>query len=235
MSSSLSGALSGRHVVGVPVICPLDSVKPNPWNPNQHTLRIFESLKHGLRTDGWLASQALLVWGTDQDGQTKNLIIDGEHRWRAAFELDMTEAPMVFLHGLPEAKAKALTIAMNQRRGEFDAAQLEELVRSIQYDVEDLGQDLGLGEEDLMRMLAEAPAELPAPSVVEASPPKEQEAPDPLAGGKMSPVRMVQLFLDEQTQPVFRQAAKELAARWGTKTITDTVFRAVIEAAKGAP
>ena len=85
----------------------LDSVKPNPWNPNTMSDEMKESLLYGLKRDGWLASQALLIWGTDEKGERQDLIIDGEHRWLAATGEGLQKGPMVFLDGLSAAEAKA--------------------------------------------------------------------------------------------------------------------------------
>ena len=46
-----------------------------------------------------------------------------------------------------------------------------------------------------------------------------------------SNVRMVQLFLNDETEPVFMEMLKQLGKRYGTGNITDTVFRAVMQEA----
>ena len=53
------------QVKGKVVLKSLQSVSPNDWNPNRMTPHMQESLSYGLHTDGWLASQALLIWGKD--------------------------------------------------------------------------------------------------------------------------------------------------------------------------
>lgn len=144
-----------RGVVGVVVMAPLDSVRPNGWNPNQMSKQMEKSFREGLRKDGWLASQALLIWESDENGVSKGLIIDGEHRWTAARELGLTEGPMVHLRNLPEAEAKALTIKMNQKRGEFNEGSLTALLESIapSFDVGELGVELGFEQSAVDKML----------------------------------------------------------------------------------
>lgn len=110
----------------------LSSVAPNGWNPNRLTERLMASLEHGMRTEGWLASQPLLIWGTDENGDVKNLIIDGEHRWHTAKKVGFKQGPMVVLDGLSEIQAKALTVKLDQRRGSFDPAELGELMRELE-------------------------------------------------------------------------------------------------------
>lgn len=148
-----------RGIVGEVVVRPLASVKLNGWNPHRIPPHLYESLKHGLKTDGWLAAQALLVWGTDERGERRDTVIDGEHRWRAATELGMVEGPMVFLDGLTLAQAKAHTVKMDSRRGSFQEDRLAELLRDVGADVVgDVSLDLGLAREDVDRMLADHPA-----------------------------------------------------------------------------
>lgn len=158
---------AGPAVRGVAVLRPLADVVANPWNPNRMTDHMFRSVVHGLKTDGWVASQALLVWGTDETGATRNTIIDGEHRWRAAQEAGFTAGPMVFLDGVSELEAKALTVKLNQKRGDWDDELLGPLLRELaEAKPPDMAMDLGIMEEDLAWLLAppktpEEPASTP--------------------------------------------------------------------------
>lgn len=142
-------------VKGEVVMRPLSSVKPNKWNPNRMTAEQMESVAHGFRTDGWLVSQSLLIWGKDDTGAEHNVIIDGEHRFTVAKKVGIKEGPMVFLDGLTEAQAKALTIKMNQKRGDFDSASLAELITELSegYDDDSMAIDLGFGQAEIDSML----------------------------------------------------------------------------------
>jgi hypothetical protein len=42
-----------KGIVGKVVIKALSNVRPNDWNPNEMDGFTFESLKQGLREDGW--------------------------------------------------------------------------------------------------------------------------------------------------------------------------------------
>jgi hypothetical protein len=193
---------------------------------------VYASLRHALEQDGWLASQSLLVWGTDDTGARRDLIIDGEHRWTVARELGFTHGPVVFLDGITEARAKALTIAMNNRRGEFDDALLAELVQSIQAEIDaaNLALDLALADDDLMKMLAVEPVEV---SLDIDAAPAAQPAQPLGVGAPASSVRMVQLFFDSTTIEPFNAACAKLSRVFGTKTVTDTVAVAVQRMAAG--
>ena len=146
------------HVRGKVVTFTLDKLKPNGWNPNVVTPEKMASIEYGFRTDGWLASQALLVWRKDDAGKIQNVIIDGEHRWKAARTVGLADGPVVFLDGVSETEAKALTIKLNQKRGEWDEDALGKLLREVQGSSEDLGLDFGFDDRELGRLLAEAGA-----------------------------------------------------------------------------
>lgn len=173
-------------VRGVAVLRPLADVVANPWNPNRMSDHMFRSVVHGLKTDGWVASQALLVWGTDETGATRNTIIDGEHRWRAAQEAGFTAGPMVFLDGVSELEAKALTVKLNQKRGEWDDELLAGLLRELQDSAPpdlDLSLDLGIEREVMATLAAAAEAQPPAEPPARADPTPPEEFPDMAAEG----------------------------------------------------
>jgi len=145
-----------------PKILQLSTVRKNSWNPTSITAAERERIKHGLETDGWILSQSLLVWGTDDKGARRNVIIDGEQRHTVALELGRTRGPMVFLDGLTEAEAKALTIKMLARRaggaGAFDMTKLAASIPSIRAELPgpNLALDLGL-DPAFFRRLTEPP------------------------------------------------------------------------------
>jgi hypothetical protein len=216
------------RLVGKPVVRALDDVKPNQWNPNKMTEFMMKSFESTMLSDGWLMSQALLIWGTDEKGKQKDVIIDGEHRWTVAKKIGLKRGPMVFLEGVTEAEAKALTIKMNQKRGSFDEDGLGALIRDINASlaVENLALNLGIEEENFMAYLAEPEVVLPGPEI------EEEEAGGP--GKTIFPqtdVRMVQLFLTAKTHDEFAGYMKKLATVYGTKNVTETTMEAVRRAA----
>lgn len=222
-------ALTGGKVVGAVESRALADVRPNDWNPNRMTPETYEALTYGLRNDGWLASQALLIWGTDDHGVVRNLIIDGEHRYRVAKDLGFVKGPMVFLSGVSEAKAKALTVAMNQKRGTFDEAELVELLQSIQFDVPDLADNLGIQNDELMVLLQVSAQSLDLLDEPTTKPEGGAAEEEKSGGGTAPPadVRMVQLFFSGAMHAEFTQLVTELRKDYDTKTVTDTVLEAV--------
>lgn len=101
---------------------PTGSLKPNKWNPNVMSPDMLASLMVGMQRDGFIG--ALLI----QKGT--GVIIDGEHRWICSKRLGMKTVPAIEL-AVDDAKAKELTIALNQKRGYFDEEKLAALVQEI--------------------------------------------------------------------------------------------------------
>jgi len=237
MAAKKKAADESPRVVGTVVSTPLAKVKPNTWNPNTMDTFTRDSLKQGLKTDGWLSSQALLVWGKDEKGKQRNVIIDGEHRFLVAQELGFVDGPMVFLNGLAEAQAKALTIKMNQKRGKWDEDLLSALVRELeesgQVDAANMSLELGIQQEALMGMLAAPAIEVELGDVGDITAPTSPEGSN--AGIPASNVRMVQLFFDDKTIAEYNERIRRLATEFGTKTVTDTTLEAVRRASSTTP
>ncbi len=220
-----TGPREKPHVLGDLVkITPLADVRPNTWNPNGMTPFMKASLKHGLQRDGWLLSQALTIWGTDEKGRRKNIIINGEHRWTVGNELGFKLVPMCFLEKITENEAKRLTVALNRKRGENDPRRLGEVLRAIQYELPegDMSMTLGIEQPDLMKLLAEPAAPIPQPEVPAGKGRDELPADIPASG-----VRMVQLFFDEAQHREFDKLVKSLAQTYRITDATATVLEAV--------
>lgn len=206
----------------------IGKVKPNDWNPNRMTPFMRQSLKEGLRVDGWLRSHSLLVWRSDENGKIKNIIIDGEHRWEVAKELGFEEAPMVFMHRLTEAAAKSLTVKIDAKRGEFDKKDLAQVIREIQAelgtDVPGLSMSLGIEQQTLMSYLAMAPIDTGSAGEREGviGPP-----PGDVGSGMGTHVKMVQLFFSKEQHDEYIGLVKKLAPAFETKNVSDTTLEAM--------
>lgn len=154
---------NGEHFPGDDAIVEdLDLVQPNWWNPNEMPSDTFESLKHGMKTKGWPKSEPLFVWATDETGKVRNIIVDGEHRWKAARALGWEQGPMVFARGMTEADAKKWTIALDQKRGRWNEDGLRALVREFSgEESKTLALDLGFSNDALAALIAKEPDSLP--------------------------------------------------------------------------
>lgn len=125
----------------------IDLLKPNDWNPNEMTDEMLESVKYGIRKEGFLTP--ILAQAST------NKIIDGEHRYQAAKSLGLKEVLVQYID-VSDLQAKKLTLAMNNRRGHNEAAKLDSLLSDIKSMDDDLkGIELGFSE-DYFNQLVEA-------------------------------------------------------------------------------
>jgi ParB/RepB/Spo0J family partition protein len=135
---------------------PTDSLQPNPYNPNQQSLADFDLLVKSMQEDGF--TTPIAVNDGTLDPTLKDMIIDGEHRWRAAFVLKMPTVPIVYL-AKDQAGMRASTIRHNRARGHHDQL-LESLVlkdlAESGVSAEELQEGLGVDPVELEVMLAKA-------------------------------------------------------------------------------
>lgn len=201
------------QVTGEVVIRPLADVKPNDWNPNKMTPFQMESLKQGFRDDGWLASQSLLIWGSDEKGRKKNIIINGEHRWTAAQELGFIEAPMVFLERISKAEAMALTIRVDQKHGEPNEAKLAKLIGGLKDNLSTPNFELSIGIEKkaLEKLLATRDVD-------------PDEA--PITSSMAAHAQQVPLFFSKEQHAEFSTFCRALGKKYKTLTVSETVLAA---------
>jgi hypothetical protein len=215
-------ALSGTPAT----LAPLASVRPNDWNPNEMTNFEKRSVAEGFRRDGWVQSQALLIWRTDENGREQNVIIDGEHRWDIAKnKLKMTHGPMVYMDGITRAEAKALTIKLDAKRGRFNPEKLGFVVR-------DIAPELRLPEEELALSLGIEQDRLAGYLLPEGE--EQTGVIGELPSGQTAQVRMVQLFFKPEDHEAFSKLVKDLAVRFKTNNVTDTIGEAVRRAHKAS-
>ena len=150
---------------------------------------------------------------------------------------------MVALHELSEAKAKALTIAMNQKRGAFDEDGLASILAELGEgrDRDDLALDVGIRSSDLSALLDDVAGELAAP-LTEFTP---APLPTGLSGsssysgsptGASAPsvppptiqaMKMVQVLFSDTDFAEFNRLINDLARFYGLRTVSDVVLEAL--------
>ena len=203
-------------------------VVANPWNPNRMTPEMLDSLRSDFRNEGYIAAQAVLVWGKDDAGKTRNMIIDGEHRWTAASQEGFAKIPMVFLDGLSESEAKALTIKMNQKRGQFVEELLAPVVQGLQETIEAGAMaDLGFDQKQLDKLLSFS-------SDVGGG--KAKSKGTERVGSPVDPasVRVVQLFYDNDGAAKFDASMEKLVKEYGNENASEVVIEAMRREAERA-
>ena len=207
----------------------------DPENPRAHDQRNIEAIAASLREHGQV--EPLLVQ------RSSKMIIAGNGRAEAMRSLGWGEAHVVLLD-VDDVQARKLSIQLN-RSGElatWDEAvltkHLQELGALADFDVGAMGFD----DDELEQLVAaygDASEELamePPPAGDDGAPGEPAQG-DELADGTApapmpnSGVRMVQLFLNDETIDPFQLAVRKLAKAWGCDNITDTVEQAVLRAA----
>lgn len=134
---------------------PVSQLKTNSYNPNQQSLDNFELLCKSIQEDGFTLPVVVNSGITDES--LRDMIIDGEHRWRAALVLAMPEVPIIY-KDMSEGEMRASTLRHNKARGHHDhlleAQIIKELVGEI--GVEELSAHLNMDSVELDIMLEKA-------------------------------------------------------------------------------
>lgn len=213
----------------------LSDLVPDPENPRVHDERNLDAIVASLKEHGQV--EPLLIQ------KSTNMVIAGNGRREAMTKLGWTKATVAVVD-VDDKAARRLSIALN-RSGElagWDDGILAKHLQSLnEFGADDAWLDgLGFNESEMNDLvnsfgevvaeLSMAPPDVPEPAEADGL---EVEA-DPTNDGTMAPapmptsgVRMVQLFLTDETIEPFQIAVRKLAKLWGTDNVTDTVEKAV--------
>ena len=126
-------------------VLPVGEILRPAKNPNKMTEFMFHSLVEGIKKDGFIYPVVLR--------KENKLIIDGDHRYLAAIECGMKEIPVIMLD-VSEQDAVKIGIALNQKKGYFDYAELREVLLEVlpEADMATLSMDIGFTEIELQRL-----------------------------------------------------------------------------------
>ena len=165
-------------------------------------------------------------------------VIAGHTRLKAALDLGLKSVPVRFLD-ISTKQAELLSLADNRLNelAKWDDQGVAQVIHRAMADTDFDAAGLGWDEEELFQIVAEIEGEIEEVSIL---------PPEPGAGGGVMPeadtedismfptshVRMVQLFLNADTSPVFLARVAQLGAHYQTENITDTVFKAIELAAE---
>ena len=125
-------------------IVKINEVYPNDYNPNVMDEKTFILVKRSIIEEGMIGG--IIV----REEKGKLIIIDGEHRWKAAKELGFEEIPVIILDkDLPESMIA--TINFNKLKGEFDTLKLAGVIAEINkvYSLEEIEEKLGYTKEEI--------------------------------------------------------------------------------------
>ena len=179
----------------------VDQVKPNSYNPNRQSEHDFELLVRSMREDGF--TQPVLV--------LKDLtIVDGEHRWRAAKELGITEIPVVRVDMTAE-QMRISTLRHNKARGSHDVEMEAQVLRDLrELGALDWAQDsLMISDIEMQRLLED----IPAPEALESEEFTEawNPAPDDRQGDNSVQGVPIRQDMTPEASDALRSAEKKIA------------------------
>jgi len=190
----------------------IDKIVPYARNPrkNQDIDKVASSIKeYGFQ-------QPLVL---DKD----NIIIVGHTRFSAAKKLGLKKIPCLIADKLTNAQVKAYRIADNRvaEESKWDNELLNLELIELQKDNIDL-ENLGFESAELEKIFANDDPLFVAPQQAET-----QETPQEIEDFIPSQVRMIQLFLNSESEPKFKEMINSLQDRYNTDNLTDTVYKAI--------
>ncbi len=101
----------------------VEEFQPNVYNPNRQSETEFELLCRSMSEDGF--TTPILVQ------QDTNVIIDGEHRWRAARAIGLEQIPVVYA-AMDDVEMRIATLRHNRARGTEDLTLTAQVVKQLE-------------------------------------------------------------------------------------------------------
>ena len=183
----------------------IDTIKPYEKNPRKNE-KAIEKVAESLSEFGW--QQPIVV---DEDF----IVLAGHTRLSAAKALGFSEVPVYVAKGLSEAQKKSYRIADNKTSeyAEWD----KDLLTLTAFSLDEIAKfsDDFLDWEDS-----------------EENEEEEIDHDDLLKDLNSAHVKMVLLYLNTETEPVFREMSEKLQEHFGTENLSDTIFKVVEDAHK---
>lgn len=123
----------------------IDRLYANDWNPNAMDEKTYELAKLSILEEGF---------SDPVDVDPTGRILDGEHRWRIAKDLGMTQIP-VFVKERYDDDAKITTIRKDRTHGEPDLVRLAEIVGDLvdEFGQQEVERRLGYDENEQQAFL----------------------------------------------------------------------------------
>jgi len=194
----------------------LSEIKPYEFNPRKNE-KAIEKVAASLSEFGW--KQPIVV-------DEQNVVLAGHTRLAAAISLNYEVAPVVVADGLTDAQKAAYRIADNKTAeySEWDKDLLQkEFARLIELDANLTSTSFSLEDiagfsEDFLEWDDDDEFEN-----------EESETSEENLLGELNSahVKMVLIYLNTETEPVFRQMSEKLQEHFGTENLSDTIFKVV--------
>lgn len=190
--------------------------KLKPWEENPRVIdaQRMEQLKRSLEADAGMLEVRPLVALPD------GTVIMGNQRLAAAQALGWEKIPVAYVN-LDATTARSWAIRDNQSYGEWEPADLSEMLRELRdNEVVDLDV-LGFREDELDELLRQRDAD-PRPPL----PADPSRTPPPGSTTQVSLTEIV-LLIPKDRKPAWDAHVLQLREAWGTPSTVDTVLRAV--------
>lgn len=190
----------------------INEIKPYKNNPREIPIEAVEKVMKSIKEFG--NNQPIVL---DQD----NVIVVGHTRWKALKNLGKNKA-FVLKRNFSKQEATAYRI-MDNRSGD-ESKWEKDLLKQELLALQDANFDIdltGLGFDEIQNFTEEKLEFKPTNDLKTDINLDDIQAPT-------STVKMVQLFLDTETEQKFKQMIKELQVEYNKDNLTDTVF-AVVE------
>lgn len=176
------------------------------YNPRELSKKQHQELTESITKFGLV--DPIII---NTNSSRKNIIVGGHQRYEICKQLGMKTVPCVEID-MSEEKEKELNIRLNKNHGQWDFE-----ILANNFDVDNL-IDWGFTEKEI---------KFSTPEINEIEQDESISFDDNGEDYMPSQVRMVQLFLDSNNEPVFKEMCQKLADSYNTKNLTDTIFKAV--------
>lgn len=180
----MAKSVEGLRDIDLEVVkLPIESVEPDPQNPNELPDDMMDTLKQDVKERGFV--QPIVVREIpieDADEEQRFMLIDGEHRWRVLRDLGYEFVPAV-IDDLSEIDAKIRNVTLNRIRGQLVPIKLALLLADLSKKIpqDELTRRLGMDSGEFADTLRLASFTDPvAERVRDATAREEKEAPEVL-------------------------------------------------------
>ena len=96
-------------------------LKPNNYNPNEMDDKQFNSLCHQIQSKGFRDTIHAATINKEK------IILNGEHKWKAAIALGIQKVPVIYHENLTEDELKSMTVSLNMH-GTINPLKLAQMI-----------------------------------------------------------------------------------------------------------
>lgn len=118
-------------IIREPVLVRLDKIHPNEYNPNEQTDETFNHLVEEITDVGFKHPLTIVPCDCSRIEDAHYQIIGGEHRYKAANFLMMSEVPCYIEENWDEQTQKLKTVRDNLISGELNSKKFTKLVNEL--------------------------------------------------------------------------------------------------------